>query len=161
MTWTLLLVPLTNGTPQVKARPLSHSLSPSVTAGSLVEGNQSPPRYGLMATEGATEGSAAPAGHTHNAASVSQPTYHLPPHNRGSAKRSSPPQTQPAPQSRPAATGSAATGPAPPGSPARDRRHEQQARQTWVSARQRTSVHTQGCGHRARSSNSLVFTHYW
>lgn len=157
MTWTLLLVPLTNGTPQVKTWPLSHSRSPSVRAGSLVEGNQSPPRYGLMATEG----SAAPVCHTHNAVSVSQPTYHLPPHSRGSAKRSSPPQTQPAPQSKPAATGSAATGPAPPGSPARDRRHEQEARQTWVLARQRTSVHTQGCGHRATSSNSLVVTHYW
>lgn len=93
MTWTLLLAPLTNGTPQRKAWPSSHSRFPAVRAGSLLKGNQSPPGYELMAAEA----SAASACHTHNAASVSEPTYHLPPHKQGSAKRSSPPQTQPAP----------------------------------------------------------------
>lgn len=113
-------------------------------------GNQSPPGYGLMATEGSAE----PARHTLNAVSVSEPMYHLPPHKRGSAKQSSPPQTQPAPQSRPAATGSAAAGPAPPGSSARDGRGEQQAR---ASARRRASVRTE-CRHTVKRCNSLVST---
>lgn len=95
----------------LKPWPSSHSPFPAV-------GTPKPSR--IRADRHMTQGSAAPAHHTHSAASASELRHHLPPHKRGSVRQSSPPQTQPAPQGRPAAIGAPVTGPAPPGSPARD-----------------------------------------